>query len=176
MLIQDRVYPVILKRRGNPFRQPLFATLRRLEPGRIAFGVFGFSPNPDLPKIAGARLEVDRRAVRQAVNAETLNLAAVEDNLLEIAVETYQDLGGSLYLIASFLNDPGEGWFFDGEAQGIGNMIGLKMGYFHDLALGGGQYLSLVRQAFPPHRVKNKAQRAVARCKDSTLKNDLNPK
>lgn len=133
MPIQNRVDPVVLPIRDKPLRLPGFVYFRCLEPSGVAFGAFGFSSDSDPPKIAGARLEPDRRSVRKTVDAGAINLATIEDDLLEVAISTYQDLGRSLYFIASILNDPGKGRFFYSEAQGVYNVVGLEMGYFHHL-------------------------------------------
>ncbi|MBK8138157.1 MAG: hypothetical protein IPK52_20475 [Chloroflexi bacterium] len=94
--------------RGDPLRLPVFVHLRGLKPGGVALRVVVFAPDADLPEIAGARLERDRGAIGQTVDAGAFDPAAVEKDLLEVAVTTDHDLRGGLYRILGFTDDPGK--------------------------------------------------------------------
>src|SRR5690606_41504855 len=96
MMVQNRVDAVVLEIRRDQVALPRFVHLRGLKPCGVAFGAFGLAPDSNVPEIARARLERDRRAICQTVDSASIHLAAVEDDLLEITVKADPDLRGGL--------------------------------------------------------------------------------
>src|SRR5689334_23738467 len=122
---------VIIPIRGNPLSLPTFIHLCHLEPRIFAFGSLSFAPNLNFPEVACTWCKLDGGSITETVDTLSFNLAAIEDDLIEVLVKTDRDLSSNLDSIGSIFNDPREGWLFDSEAQRVYHMVSLEMSYFH---------------------------------------------
>ena len=120
--------------RGNPLGGPGLLLLGGLKPGGGSGGVAAVAPHGDGPLVAGAGLQLHRRL--KAQGGHILPPAAVVDDL---RAGFHHDLGAGLALVGGVLRHPGKNRPPDEKPQGLGDMVGAKMGQFqNDSSIPGG--------------------------------------